>query len=119
MYWNINATLALDTVHPLELKVSTLMWTSTLPDHCELEAMFSQYSQCRFQWLFTYWLFRQPAPFDRQLRAIYLQWQKHSKRKVVSWGGTLCDIRYLASLHHITSDYWRGKLAQGDETVGK
>ncbi|XP_055728772.1 uncharacterized protein si:dkeyp-114g9.1 isoform X1 [Salvelinus fontinalis] len=105
-------------VHPLELKVSTLMWTSTLPDHCELEAMFSQYSQCRFQWLFTYWLFRQPAPFDRQLRAIYLQWQEHSKRKVVSWGDTLCDIRYLASLHHITTDYWRGKLAQGDETVG-
>ncbi|CAB1342789.1 unnamed protein product [Coregonus sp. 'balchen'] len=87
-------------------------------DHCELEAMFSQYSQCRFQWLFTYWLFRQPAPFDRQLRAIYLQWRKHNKRKVASWGGTLCDIRYLASLHHITTDYWRGKLARGDETVG-
>ncbi|KAG5846645.1 uncharacterized protein si:dkeyp-114g9.1 isoform X2 [Anguilla rostrata] len=87
-------------------------------DHTELEALYHQYSQCRFQWLFTYWLFRQPAPFDRQLRWVYLQWRKHSKRKVASWGGTLCDVRYLATLHPVTSDYWRGKLARGDETVG-
>ncbi|KAM4632878.1 uncharacterized protein ACJ7VT_013874 [Polymixia lowei] len=87
-------------------------------DHKELEAMFYQYTQYRFQWLFTYWLFRQPAPFNRQLRAIFLQWRKHNKRKVAKWGGTLCDVRYLASLHPITADYWRGKLAQRDETVG-
>ncbi|KAJ8396230.1 hypothetical protein AAFF_G00020970 [Aldrovandia affinis] len=87
-------------------------------DHTELETMYRQYSQCRFQWLFTYWLFRQPAPFNRQLRCIYLQWCKHSKRKVALWGETLCDVRYLALLHPITSDYWRGKVAQGDETVG-
>ncbi|KAL0967402.1 hypothetical protein UPYG_G00251770 [Umbra pygmaea] len=87
-------------------------------DHCELEAMFSQYTQYRFQWLFTYWLFRQPAPFDRQLKVIYLQWRKYSKRKVASWGGTSCDCRYLASLHRITTDYWLGNLARGDEAVG-
>ncbi|KAJ8355902.1 hypothetical protein SKAU_G00186960 [Synaphobranchus kaupii] len=89
-----------------------------LNDHTEMETLYWQYSQCRFQWLFTYWLFRQPAPFDRQLRCIYLQWRKHSKRKVASWGGTLCDVRYLATLHPVTNDYWRGKLARGDETVG-
>ncbi|XP_072531460.1 uncharacterized protein [Salminus brasiliensis] len=87
-------------------------------DHSELESMYHQYTQCRFQWLFTYWLFRQPAPFNRQLRAIFLQWRKHSKKKVATWGETLCDVRYLASLHPITRDYWRGHLAQGDENVG-
>uniref|UniRef100_A0A3P9AIU1 F-box only protein n=1 Tax=Esox lucius TaxID=8010 RepID=A0A3P9AIU1_ESOLU len=87
-------------------------------DHCELEAMFGQYTQYRFQWLFTYWLFRQPVPFDRQLRAIYLQWQNPCAQKVAGWGGTSCDVRYLASLHHITTDFWRGMLARGDETVG-
>ncbi|KAL7888473.1 hypothetical protein AOLI_G00034470 [Acnodon oligacanthus] len=87
-------------------------------DHSELESMYHQYMQCRFQWLFTYWLFRQPAPFNRQLRAIFLQWRKHSKKKVAMWGETLCDVRYLASLHPITTDYWRGHLARGDENVG-
>ncbi|XP_026857476.2 uncharacterized protein si:dkeyp-114g9.1 [Electrophorus electricus] len=87
-------------------------------DHSELESMYHQYTQCRFQWLFTYWLFRQPPPFSRQLRAIYLQWRRYSKKKVTNWGETLCDVRYLASLHPITSDYWRGKLARGDENVG-
>ncbi|XP_017547955.2 uncharacterized protein si:dkeyp-114g9.1 [Pygocentrus nattereri] len=86
-------------------------------DHSELGSMYHQYMQCRFQWLFTYWLFRQPAPFNRQLRAIFLQWRKHSKKKVAMWGETLCDVRYLASLHPITTDYWRGHLAQGDENV--
>lgn len=81
--------------------------------------MYRQYMQCRFQWLFTYWLFRQPPPLNRQLRAIYLQWRKHSKKKVSAWGETVCDVRYLASLHPITSDYWRGKLARGDESVGE
>ncbi|XP_062857557.1 uncharacterized protein si:dkeyp-114g9.1 [Trichomycterus rosablanca] len=87
-------------------------------DHSELESMYHQYSQCRFQWLFTYWLFRQPAPFNRQIRSIFLQWRKHSKEKVATWGETLCDVRYLASLHPITSDYWRGRLARGDENIG-
>lgn len=91
----------------------------SLPDHTELVTMYHQYVQCRFQWLFSYWLFRQPAPFDRQLRAIFLQWRRHSKQKVANWGGTLCDVRYLASLHPITDDYWRGDLAGGDETVGE
>ncbi|KAJ8270721.1 hypothetical protein GJAV_G00118510 [Gymnothorax javanicus] len=87
-------------------------------DHTELETLYHQYNQCRFQLVFTYWLFRQPAPFDRQLRCIFLQWRKHSKKKVASWGGTLCDVRYLATLHPVTSDYWRGKLARGNEAVG-
>lgn len=87
-------------------------------EHTELESMYHQYVQCRFQWLFTYWLFRQPAPYNKQLRSIFLQWKKHSKRKVATWGETLCDVRYLASLHPITKDYWRGRLARGDETLG-
>ncbi|XP_051500913.1 uncharacterized protein LOC127409978 [Myxocyprinus asiaticus] len=87
-------------------------------DHAELESMYHQYVQCRFQWLFTYWLFRQPAPYNRQLRSIFLHWKKHSKRKVATWGETLCDVWYLASLHPITKDYWRGRLARGDESVG-
>ncbi|XP_065111812.1 uncharacterized protein [Paramisgurnus dabryanus] len=87
-------------------------------DHTELESMYHQYVQCRFQWLFTYWLFRQPAPYNKQLRSIFLQWKKHSKSKVATWGETLCDVRYLASLHPITSDYWRGRLAGGDESLG-
>ncbi|XP_046878188.1 uncharacterized protein si:dkeyp-114g9.1 [Hypomesus transpacificus] len=87
-------------------------------DHTELETLFHQYTQCRFQWLFSYWLFRQPPPFDRQLRSVFLQWRRHNKTKVATWGGTLCDVRYLASLHPITADYWRGRLAHGDETLG-
>ncbi|XP_051510322.1 uncharacterized protein si:dkeyp-114g9.1 [Myxocyprinus asiaticus] len=87
-------------------------------DHAELESMYHQYIQCRFQWLFTYWLFHQPAPYNKLLRSIFLQWKKHSKRKVATWGETLCDVRYLASLHPITKDYWRGRLARGDESVG-
>uniref|UniRef100_A0A672Q963 Uncharacterized LOC107603058 n=1 Tax=Sinocyclocheilus grahami TaxID=75366 RepID=A0A672Q963_SINGR len=82
-----------------------------------LESMYHQYVQCRFQWLFMYWLFRQPAPYNKQLRSIFLQWRKHSKRKVATWGETLCDVRYLASLHPITKDYWRGRLARGDERI--
>uniref|UniRef100_A0A672Q3F6 Uncharacterized LOC107603058 n=1 Tax=Sinocyclocheilus grahami TaxID=75366 RepID=A0A672Q3F6_SINGR len=85
--------------------------------HTELESMYHQYVQCRFQWLFMYWLFRQPAPYNKQLRSIFLQWRKHSKRKVATWGETLCDVRYLASLHPITKDYWRGRLARGDERI--
>ncbi|XP_028809239.1 uncharacterized protein LOC114763635 [Denticeps clupeoides] len=87
-------------------------------DHGELERLYAQYSRCRFQWLFTFWLFRQPPAPSRQLRCIYLQWKRHDKRKVSSWGETLCDVHYLASLHHVTADYWRGHLAQGDEAVG-
>ncbi|KAL2082360.1 hypothetical protein ACEWY4_022178 [Coilia grayii] len=87
-------------------------------DHTELESMHRQYTQCRFQWLFSYWLFRQPTPLDRQLRSIFLQWRSYRKSKVASWGDTLCDVHYLASLHSITSDFWRGRLARGDETVG-
>ncbi|RXN04252.1 oocyte-specific F-box [Labeo rohita] len=87
-------------------------------EHTELESMYHQYVQCRFQWLFTYWLFRQPAPYNKQLRSIFLQWKKHSKRKVATWGETLCDVRYLASLHPVTKDYWRGQLARGDESLG-
>lgn len=92
---------------------------STAPDHRELEDLFFQYRQHRFHWFFSYWLFRQPAPLDRQLRAIYLQWRPHSRRKVSSWGSALCDVRYLASLHQVTADYWRGRLACGDETAGE
>ncbi|TRY58201.1 hypothetical protein DNTS_017412 [Danionella cerebrum] len=87
-------------------------------EHTELESMYHQYVQCRFQWLFTYWLFRQPSPFNKQLKSIFLQWKKHSKRKVSTWGETLCDVRYLASLHPVTKDYWQGRLARGDASLG-
>uniref|UniRef100_A0A3B3SWG2 F-box only protein n=1 Tax=Paramormyrops kingsleyae TaxID=1676925 RepID=A0A3B3SWG2_9TELE len=87
-------------------------------DHRELEDLFYQYRRHRFHWFFSYWLFRQPAPLDRQLRTIYLQWRPHSRRKVSSWGSALCDVRYLASLHQVTADYWRGRLACGDEAAG-
>ncbi|XP_066563765.1 uncharacterized protein LOC136751998 isoform X2 [Amia ocellicauda] len=87
-------------------------------DHRDLEALYQQYTQFRFQWHFSYWLFKQPKPFDRQLRMIFLQWQGHSKQKVSGWGSPICNLKYLASLHHITLDYWRGKLANGDENAG-
>ncbi|CAL8314746.1 unnamed protein product [Lota lota] len=87
-------------------------------DHEDLETMFQKYTVHRFQWHFSYWLFKQPPPFNRQLRASFLQWRKHNKRKVSKWGAPLCDVEYLASLHPITADYWKGRLALGDETVG-
>ncbi|KAK6489473.1 hypothetical protein HHUSO_G6272 [Huso huso] len=87
-------------------------------DHGELEGMYRLYYQFRFQWQFSYWLFKQPKPVDRQLRTIYLQWKKYNKRKTSSWGTAFCDVKYLVSLHHITSDYWKGKLAKGDENIG-
>ncbi|KAK0156462.1 hypothetical protein N1851_000230 [Merluccius polli] len=87
-------------------------------DHEDLETMFHKYTEHRFQWHFSYWLFNQPPPFNRQLRAIFLQWRKHSKRKVSKWGTPVCDVEYLASLHPITTDFWKGRLAHGDETVG-
>lgn len=103
MYWSINAISSMTCSASTCAKgfypeAGLFPPPPPLPDHRELETMFSHYPQCRFQWLFTYWLFRQPSSFDRQLRAIYLQWRKHSKRKVASWGGTLCEVRYLASL---------------------
>ncbi|XP_059897803.1 uncharacterized protein si:dkeyp-114g9.1 [Gadus macrocephalus] len=87
-------------------------------DHEDLEAMFHQYTGHRFQWHFSYWLFKQPPPFNRQLHAIFLQWRKHNKRKVSKWAAPKCDVEYLASLHPITADYWKGRLALGDETAG-
>ncbi|XP_036405154.1 uncharacterized protein si:dkeyp-114g9.1 [Megalops cyprinoides] len=116
--WRHLYNLALKHHGGIAMVVQHVLNQHSMNDHTELYAMYRQYMQCRFQWLFTYWLFQQPTPFDRQLRCIYLQWRRHSKRKVASWGGTLCDIRYLASLHRVTSDYWRGKLAKGDEAVG-
>ncbi|KAL4649126.1 hypothetical protein GN956_G7063 [Arapaima gigas] len=87
-------------------------------DHSELELFFQEYRKNRFQWQFTYWLFYQPEPLDKQLRSIYLQWRPHCKRKVSYWGEPGCDVAYLASLHPITNDYWLGKLANGDENIG-
>ncbi|XP_012684879.2 uncharacterized protein si:dkeyp-114g9.1 [Clupea harengus] len=116
--WKELYNLAVEHHGSVELVFQHVLNQHDRNDHTELQSMYRQYSQCRFQWLFTYWLFRQPPPFNRQLRSIYLQWRQHSKSKVASWGETLCDVHYLASLHRITSDYWRGRLARGDETVG-
>ncbi|KAJ3606431.1 hypothetical protein NHX12_025952 [Muraenolepis orangiensis] len=55
---------------------------------------------------------------DMRLRAVFLQWRRQNKRKVSRWGTAVCDLQYLASLHPITQDYWEGRLACGDETVG-
>ncbi|KAG5277036.1 hypothetical protein AALO_G00112780 [Alosa alosa] len=116
--WKELYNLAVAHHGSVELVFQHILNQHSRNDHSELESLYRQYVQCRFQWLFTYWLFRQPPPFNRQLRSIYLQWRQHSTRKVSTWGETLCDVRYLASLHSITSDYWRGKLAGGDETLG-
>ncbi|XP_018597957.2 uncharacterized protein LOC108928497 isoform X2 [Scleropages formosus] len=87
-------------------------------DHSELETLFQEYRENRFHWRFVSWLFHQPEPLDKQLRAIYLQWRPHCKRKVSYWGQAACDVPYLASLHPIASDFCLGKLAQGDENNG-
>ncbi|MEE6476130.1 hypothetical protein FKM82_010985 [Ascaphus truei] len=86
--------------------------------HEELEWLYCQYSQFKFQWLFSYWLFGLSKSCAKQLQKIYLWWKKFNKRKVSCWGTTNCDVRYLASLHYITDDYWNGKLADGDEHLG-
>ncbi|XP_043930204.1 uncharacterized protein LOC122804416 isoform X2 [Protopterus annectens] len=86
--------------------------------HDELEWMYHQYCRFRFQWMFAYWLFGVSKPCSRNLRRIYLWWQTYSKKKTFCWGTAGCDVQYFASLHHVTEDYWRGKLAKGDETLG-
>ena len=96
-----------------------MTYNGSLLDHEDLEAMFHQYTEHRFQWHFSYWLFKQPPPFNRQLHAIFLQWRKHNKRKVSKWAAPTCDVEYLASLHPITADYWKGRLALGDEAAGE
>ncbi|XP_063078362.1 uncharacterized protein si:dkeyp-114g9.1 [Engraulis encrasicolus] len=116
--WKELYDMAVEHHGSLKLVFQHVLNQQSTNDHTELESMHRQYSQCRFQWLLTYWLFRQPTPLDRQLRSIFLQWRSYRKSKVAAWGHTLCDTHYLASLHSITSDFWRGKLARGDETVG-
>ncbi|XP_053568135.1 uncharacterized protein LOC128657752 [Bombina bombina] len=86
--------------------------------HSELEWLYCQYQKFRFQWLFSYWLFGLSKSCARQLQRIYLWWKRHNKSKVPCWGARNCDVKYLASLHYITSDYWNGKLANGDENIG-
>ncbi|KAM4772408.1 uncharacterized protein WCC33_004113 [Rhinophrynus dorsalis] len=86
--------------------------------HEELERLYCQFNKHRFQWLFSYWLFGLSKSCARQLQRIFLWWKRFDKRKVSSWGSTECDIRYLASLHCVTDDYWNGKLANGDENMG-
>lgn len=108
----------------LSILMPIFFFLSPLPfnafvDHEALETMFHTYTEHRFQWHFSYWLFKQLPPFNHQLRAIFLQWRKHHKRKVSKWGTPTCDVEYLASLHPITADYWKGRLAHGDETAGE
>lgn len=99
--------------------VNPVFFFDVFLDHEELETMFHEYAECRFQWHFRHWLFKQQPPFNHQLRAIFLQWCKHKRRKVAKWGTPTCDVEYLASLHPITEDYWQGRLADGEETVGE
>ncbi|CAB1340318.1 unnamed protein product, partial [Coregonus sp. 'balchen'] len=70
-------------------------------DHCELETRFSQYTQYRFLWLFTYWLFCQPDGSTVRGR-----WHPGEAHCVTS-----------ATWPRSTTDYWKGKLARGDGTV--
>ncbi|XP_073529649.1 uncharacterized protein [Phyllobates terribilis] len=86
--------------------------------HEELEWLYCQYYSSRFQWLFSYWLFGLSKSFAKPLQKIYLRWQRFDKEKVSNWGSSDCDVQYLASLHYITSDFWNGKLANGDENIG-
>ncbi|XP_071997797.1 uncharacterized protein [Engystomops pustulosus] len=86
--------------------------------HEDLEWLYCQYSTNRFQWLFSYWLFGLSKSCAKQLQRIYLWWQRFDKKKVSCWGSMNCDVKYLASLHCITEDFWNGKLANGDENIG-
>ncbi|XP_072266309.1 uncharacterized protein [Pyxicephalus adspersus] len=84
----------------------------------ELEWLYNQYNKMRFQWLFSYWLFGLSRSGAKQLQRIYLWWQRFDKRKVWQWGSANCDVKYFASLHGVTNDFWNGKLANGDENIG-
>ncbi|KAM9316656.1 uncharacterized protein PAF06_007714 [Gastrophryne carolinensis] len=86
--------------------------------HDDLARLYRQYSSNRFQWLFSYWLFGLSKSCARQLQRIYLWWQKFDKKKVSRWGSSDCDVKYLASLHDITVDFWNGNLASRDENTG-
>ncbi|XP_075720389.1 uncharacterized protein LOC142761087 [Rhinoderma darwinii] len=86
--------------------------------HEDLEWLYCQYKRNRFQWLFSYWLFGLSKSCAKQLQRIYLWWQRFDKNKVSRWGSTDSDVKYLASLHCITDDFWNGKLANGDENIG-
>ncbi|KAJ1152241.1 hypothetical protein NDU88_005018 [Pleurodeles waltl] len=90
----------------------------TTESHEELDWLFGQYNRFRFQWLFTYWLFGLSKSCAKQLQRIFLWWKRFNKQKVSSWGKKDCNVQYLASLHHITSDFWNGRLAKGDENLG-
>ncbi|XP_040286018.1 uncharacterized protein LOC120999211 [Bufo bufo] len=87
-------------------------------EYCDLERHYCEYSTNRFQWLFSYWLFGLSKSCGKQLQRIYLWWQRFDKRIVSRWGSTDSDVKYLASLHYITDDFWNGKLANGDEHLG-
>lgn len=87
--------------------------------HEDLEWLYCQYRINRFHWLFSYWLFGLSKSCAKQLRRIYLWWQRFDKKKVCHWGSTDSDVKYLATLHYITDDFWNGKLANGDENIGK
>ncbi|XP_075056752.1 uncharacterized protein LOC142142848 [Mixophyes fleayi] len=86
--------------------------------HEDMEWLYCQYNENRFQWLFSYLLFGLSKSSARQLQRIYLWWQRFDKKKVSRWGSTDCDIQYIASLHPLTHDFWNGKLANGDENIG-
>ncbi|XP_063297853.1 uncharacterized protein LOC134586302 [Pelobates fuscus] len=86
--------------------------------HEELEGLFKQYMACRYQWLFSYWLFGLSRPVAKQLQKLYLWWKSYDKREVSNWGAANCNIQYIASLHPITVDYLNGILANGEEHVG-
>ncbi|XP_069830298.1 uncharacterized protein [Dendropsophus ebraccatus] len=86
--------------------------------HEDLEWLYCQYNANRFQWLFSYWLFGLSKSCAKQLQRIYLWWQRFDKKKVAHWGSADSDVKYLASLHYITEDFWNGNLANGDENMG-
>ncbi|XP_056419271.1 uncharacterized protein LOC130360727 isoform X2 [Hyla sarda] len=86
--------------------------------HDDLEWLYCQYKTNCFQWLFSYWLFGLSKSCAKQLQRIYLWWQRYDGKKVSHWGSTDSNVKYLASLHNITEDFWNGKLANGDENIG-
>ncbi|XP_018418995.1 PREDICTED: uncharacterized protein LOC108792666 [Nanorana parkeri] len=97
---------------------SHVLWKINAECHDDLEWLYCQYSRKRYQWLFSYWLFGLSKSCARQLRRIYLWWQRFDKKKVSQWGSMDCDVQYLASLHNVTNDFWNGKLADRDENIG-
>ncbi|XP_068087462.1 uncharacterized protein [Hyperolius riggenbachi] len=84
----------------------------------DLVRLYREYRKYRFEWIFSYWIFGLSKCCARQLQKIYLWWQRYDAKKTCRWGSSDCDVRYLATLHNITEDFWNGKLVPYDESIG-